>query len=106
MLSRFFYGHTLGQLYRGLTGRLDESRFEIVVIHLPRSKQDFARADIDGLASQVVTLPSDLASKQHQLGEVAPALGRDEPRRLALRLENLSGGAATATVLGEHLIEG
>ena len=41
------------------------------MIHLPRSKQDCARVHIDGLANQVVTLPSDLAGQQDQLGGLA-----------------------------------
>lgn len=71
ILSRFLSGHTIGQLYRGLIRHLDKSRFEVTLIHLPRSSRDLARAEMNTMANAAVTLPTDLEDQQRRLCDLA-----------------------------------
>jgi protein O-GlcNAc transferase len=63
-LSEFLFDHTIGKHYQGFIRHLDRSRFEVIVIHGPKSKRDAFRQNLDALADKVITLPSRLKSQQ------------------------------------------
>lgn len=63
-LSEFLVEHTIGKLYLGFISHLDRSRFEVVVIHTPKSKRDNFRQHLDVRADKVLTLPSYLKGQQ------------------------------------------
>ena len=63
-LSRYLVDHTIGKLFQGYIRHLDRRRFEVVVIHTARARQDAARQIIDELADKVIVLPRSL-DQQH-----------------------------------------
>ena len=63
-LSQFLVDHTIGNLNQGFIHHLDRNRFEVVVIHLPNSRQGDSRHTIDKLADEVITLPIKLIDQQ------------------------------------------
>ncbi len=63
-LSEYLFDHTIGKHYQGFIRHLDRNRFEVVVIHGPKSKRDAFRQNLDALADKVITLPSRLKSQQ------------------------------------------
>jgi len=64
-LSEFLVEHTIGHLYQGIIAHLDRNRFEVLVIHSPKAKQDAFRKQVDTLADKALTLPLRLVD-QHQ----------------------------------------
>ena len=63
-LSEFLCKHTIGKHYQGFIRHLDRKRFEVVVIHTPKSKHDTFRQNLDALADTVITLPAGLKNQQ------------------------------------------
>jgi protein O-GlcNAc transferase len=68
-LSEYFVGHTIGKLFQGFIHHLDRSKFEVVVIHTPKAKQDSLSQHLNTLADKVLMLPARLASQQQALME-------------------------------------
>lgn len=64
IVSEFFYMHTVGELFRGLIRHLDRDRFEVTVVHAPRSIDDEFRRDVDTFADKSMVLPADLKEQQ------------------------------------------
>ena len=63
-LSEFLFDHTIGKHYQGFIRHLDRSRFEVVVIHGPKSRSDTFRQNLDATADKVLTLPAGLKNQQ------------------------------------------
>ena len=63
-ISEFLTDHTIGKHYKGFIAHLDRSRFEVVIIHAPKAKQDAFRKNLDELANSTVTLPVKLKNQQ------------------------------------------
>jgi protein O-GlcNAc transferase len=63
-LSEYLCDHTIGKHYQGFIRHLDRNRFEVVVIHMPKSKRDTFRQNLDALADKTLTLPSRLKNQQ------------------------------------------
>jgi protein O-GlcNAc transferase len=63
-LSAYMNNHTIGKLYQGYIRHLDRNRFEVVMIHLAKSRQDAFRQNLDELADKVVTLPANIKGQQ------------------------------------------
>jgi predicted O-linked N-acetylglucosamine transferase (SPINDLY family) len=63
-LSELLTDHTIGKHYKGFIEHLDRSRFEVVVIHAPKAKQDAFRKGLDELADKAITLPEKLKIQQ------------------------------------------
>jgi protein O-GlcNAc transferase len=63
-LSEFLVEHTIGKLFGGFIRHLDRNRFEVVVIHTPKAKQDRFSHQLGQLADKVLTLPAGLESQQ------------------------------------------
>jgi predicted O-linked N-acetylglucosamine transferase (SPINDLY family) len=63
-LSEFLFDHTIGKHYQGFIRHLDRSRFEVFVIHGPKSRRDSFRQNLDALADKVLTLPAGLKNQQ------------------------------------------
>jgi len=63
-LSEYLFDHTIGKHYQGFIRHLDRNRFEVVVIHGPKSKRDIFRQNLDALADKTITLPSRLKGQQ------------------------------------------
>jgi len=70
-LSKFFSLHSVGKLFRGIIQHLDRDRFEIVVLHADRSRNDEFRQDLDTLADKAVALPAMLAAQQRAVAAEA-----------------------------------
>lgn len=68
-LSQFLVGHTIGKLYQGLVRHLDRARFEVVLIHAPKTKRDAVSAQLDALADAVLQLPGTLPGQQQMLAD-------------------------------------
>ncbi len=68
-LSEFLTEHTIGKLYRGFIRHLDRRRFEVIVIHAPRSKHDDLRRQIDADADRAFSLPSGLAAQHRAVAD-------------------------------------
>jgi len=68
-LSEFLVDHTIGKHYKGFIQHLDRSRFEVVVIHTPKSKQDSFSQNLDALADKALTLPAHLEGQQQAVAE-------------------------------------
>ena len=64
-LSEYLCDHTIGKHYQGFIRHLDRNKFEVVVIHTPKSKQDNFRKNLDASADKTLTLPNSLKSQQH-----------------------------------------
>jgi len=56
--SAFFYGHTIGRLYRGVIENLDKEKFEIILFRTS-SKEDADSAIINAAVDRVVTLNTE-----------------------------------------------
>src|SRR5262245_22373940 len=63
-LSEFFVNHTIGKLYHGIIRHLDRNRFEVLVIHTPKSKSDPFRESLDASANSTLSLPNGLIAQQ------------------------------------------
>lgn len=63
-ISEFLTDHTIGKHYKGFIAHLDRSRFEVVLIHAPKAKQDAFRKSLDALADKILTLPVKLKNQQ------------------------------------------
>ncbi len=65
-LSQFFCDHTIGRLNRGFIRHLDRTRFEVVVLHTAKTKDDDFRKEFDGFAdgSSCCRLISMVSEKQ------------------------------------------
>jgi protein O-GlcNAc transferase len=63
-LSEFLGDHTIGKHYQGFIHHLDRNRFEVMVIHGPKSRRDTFRQNLDALADKVLTLPAGLKNQQ------------------------------------------
>jgi predicted O-linked N-acetylglucosamine transferase (SPINDLY family) len=63
-ISKFLVGHTIGKLYQGYIAHLDRSKFEVVVIHLSRTKLDEVSSKLTELADKTITLTDGLAAQQ------------------------------------------
>jgi predicted O-linked N-acetylglucosamine transferase (SPINDLY family) len=63
-LSEYLTDHTIGKHYKGFIAHLDRSRFEVVVIHTPKAKQDAFRSNLDALADKAIALPPKLKQQQ------------------------------------------
>jgi predicted O-linked N-acetylglucosamine transferase (SPINDLY family) len=63
-LSEFLFDHTIGKHYQGFIRHLDRSRFEVVVIHGHKSRNDAFRQNLDALADRVCNLPAGLKNQQ------------------------------------------
>ena len=63
-LSEYLHGHTIGKHYEGFIRHLDRTRFEVVVIHAPKSRRDDFRQRLDALADKAITLPVGLKKQQ------------------------------------------
>ncbi len=59
MLSRFFYEHTIGNLYYGLLKHLSRDRFHVVLLRFPGRDDQLTRT-YTAAADEVVVLPEDL----------------------------------------------
>ena len=70
-VSQFLGNHTVGRLYQGLIAGLDRARFEVVVVHLPRSQRDELREAIDRSADAVIELPAMPTQQQARLAAEA-----------------------------------
>jgi protein O-GlcNAc transferase len=63
-LSEFLFEHTIGKHYQGFIRNLDRNRFEVVVMHGPKSRSDAFRKNLDASADKVVLLAANLKSQQ------------------------------------------
>ncbi|HEY8099802.1 MAG TPA: tetratricopeptide repeat protein [Burkholderiaceae bacterium] len=70
-LSELLVAHTIGKLYQGFIRHLDRSRFEVVIIHAPKAKQDSFRQSLDAIAEKVLTLPAKLKDQQQAVAAEA-----------------------------------
>ncbi|MCX7171615.1 MAG: tetratricopeptide repeat protein [Proteobacteria bacterium] len=68
-LSQFLVSHTIGKLYQGFIRHLDRSRFEVVVIHAPRSKLDTYSQSLEAPANRVIAIPAKLKDQQKAVAE-------------------------------------
>jgi len=66
-LSEYLVEHTIGKLYQGLIRYLDRNRFEVVVIHTTKAKQDNFRQSLNALADKSITLPVSLWMQQQAI---------------------------------------
>ncbi|MEI6306499.1 MAG: hypothetical protein WCP33_06735 [Deltaproteobacteria bacterium] len=66
-LSEFLVQHTIGNLNQGFINYLDRDRFEVTVIHPPKSRQDSFRKAIDDRADKAITLPLRLRDQQQAI---------------------------------------
>ena len=62
-ISEFLFDHTIGKLYRGIIKNISRDAFEIVVIHMPGSRPDRFRSDLDSLADRAVEAPADRSAQ-------------------------------------------
>ena len=63
-LSEFLVEHTIGKLYQGIIHQLDRSRFEVLIIHTAKAKQDVFSQKMGMPADKVITLPARLKEQQ------------------------------------------
>ncbi len=63
-LSEFLRDHTIGKHYKGFIAHLDRNRFEVVVIHASKTKQDDFSRELDSLADKAIALPAKLKDQQ------------------------------------------
>ena len=61
-ISRFLYSHSIGRTTRGLVEGLDRTRFEVLVLRIPRVVDDPVARAIAAAADRTVDLPADLAA--------------------------------------------
>lgn len=66
-VSQALHDHTVGRVFRGLLQQLDRSRFEVFVAHLPGSKRDHVRSEIDGCADLVLELARSVPAQRLEL---------------------------------------
>lgn len=66
-LSGFLFSHSNSRAFEGLIRHLDRRQFEVVVIHLPSSRQDDVRDRIDACADQAVVLAESFEGAALQL---------------------------------------
>lgn len=66
-LSEHLVGHTIGNLNQGFIRHLDRRRFEVVLIHTPKAKQDGLRQTLDALADKSLALPVGLIAQQRAI---------------------------------------
>ena len=69
--SQFLRNHTIGRLYSGLVRNIDRTRFEVVMIHGPRSPRDDVSDALDRLADRSLVLPVSLAGQQQAVAAQA-----------------------------------
>lgn len=63
-ISELLVRHTIGKLYQGFIRNLDRTRFEVVVIHTPKSKKDSLSKTVDQLADKAISLSGNLVEQQ------------------------------------------
>ena len=68
-LSEFLCDHTIGKHYQGFIHHLDRNRFEVVVIHTPKSRRDTFRQHLDALADKVLNLSVGLKNQQQAVAD-------------------------------------
>jgi predicted O-linked N-acetylglucosamine transferase (SPINDLY family) len=70
LLSELLVSHTIGKLYQGLVQHLDRARFELVLIHAPRTRHDAVSEALDALADRHLRLPHGLAEQQQAVADL------------------------------------
>jgi protein O-GlcNAc transferase len=71
ILSKYFSGHTIGRIFRGLITSLDPTVFDITLIHAPNGGADEITAEIEASVSAVIRLPADLGDQQREISDLA-----------------------------------
>lgn len=84
MLSKYFSGHTIGRIFRGLITNIDPTLFEITLIHAPNGGADAITSEIEGSVSNVIRLSNGLNSQRREISSLDldvlffPGIGMDQ----------------------------
>ncbi len=71
VISRFLYGHTIGQLFHGMIRHLSREKFHVTVFRFEGTEDALSRA-IDQSADEVVSLPCELEPARLEISSHEP----------------------------------
>lgn len=68
-ISEYLVGHTIGKLYQGFLAQLDRARFEVILIHSPRTRHDEFSARLRDIVDKTLCLEGSLEKQRRILAE-------------------------------------